>query len=433
MTQPPESTSQFRKLSAIMFTDMAGYSRKMGLNEQATLQLLAEQERILLPLVRAFSGAVVKTAGDGVMASFDSAVNAVRCAIEIQRKLAFYNHDKADARKLLVRIGIHLGDVVVKGNDLFGDGVNIASRIEPFAAPGGICISQDVLHQIKNKVEIESISLGPRELKNIVDKVELYALVLDASRRPLTPVASGQARLWQAVAVIFLALALLVAALAWQQRGNQHDAAPETGQPSPATWHDTSQQTPPVTQPPVVNAKDTPVIPALATVKARLLVMPCNVELGEKVADIPILAKFFEQRGEKLSAELATQLQNQDGLEILSLPENPGAKFNEADREKFNAKVRGDPALQTRVAAALQADYYLRGALQPSERGQLRQDKERMKLKFTWTIVRAVDGMDVAAGEQTIGAVAPGDKNKDVEKAARAIRAALQPLLDLKK
>jgi adenylate cyclase len=167
-----------RKLSAIMFSDIKGYSKMMGENEEKAFALLEEHNAILKPIIAANKGTILKFIGDAILSSYESASHAVRCAVEIQRALAERN--KAEGEKILIRIGIHVGDVVVKDNDVFGDGVNIAARIEPLAEPGGICISQTVYDMVKARPEIQTILLGPKELKNIKEAVNIYRVVVEA-------------------------------------------------------------------------------------------------------------------------------------------------------------------------------------------------------------------------------------------------------------
>ena len=167
-----------RKLSAIMFTDIVSYSKMMGADEKGALEFLQTHSQIVKEEVEASDGKIIKTIGDAFLVDFDSAVNAVRAAVAIQKRMSEYNQNKADEDKKYIRIGIHLGDVVVSENDILGDGVNIAARIQPIAEPGGICISHDVLSQVKNKIDIRTISLGPQELKNIEEKMEIYSIIL---------------------------------------------------------------------------------------------------------------------------------------------------------------------------------------------------------------------------------------------------------------
>src|SRR5712671_4701742 len=141
-----------RKLAAIMFTDMVGYSALSQRNEALALELLEEHRGVLRELFPKYQGTEIKTTGDGFLVEFASALAAVRCAVEIQQALAERNQAQPAERQVRIRIGIHLGDVVMKDGDIHGDGVNIAARIEPLATAGGICISSAVQEQVRNKL-----------------------------------------------------------------------------------------------------------------------------------------------------------------------------------------------------------------------------------------------------------------------------------------
>src|SRR5205809_2366819 len=174
---PPEASEQ-RKLAAIMFTDMVGYSALAQRDDKLALELLEEHRQLLREIFPRFNGAEIKTIGDAFLVEFHSALEAAECGIEIQRTLAKRNHDVAADRRIEVRIGIHIGDVVHRGGDVYGDGVNIASRIQAVAGAGGICVSMDVERQIHNKLEARLRKLAPIELKNIHVPMDLYRIVL---------------------------------------------------------------------------------------------------------------------------------------------------------------------------------------------------------------------------------------------------------------
>jgi len=157
-----------RKLSAIIFTDMKGFSKEMEMDEEATLKKLWRYEKPMKEIIREHEGRVVKTIGDAIMGDFDSAVNAVKAAMEIQNLLK-----KEDIK---IRIGIHLGDVIHKAGDIFGDGVNIASRIESICEPGEIYISEDVYNQVRGKIKGNFESLGRKPLKNIDVPPRVYRI-----------------------------------------------------------------------------------------------------------------------------------------------------------------------------------------------------------------------------------------------------------------
>ena len=172
-----------RSLAAIMFTDVVGFSAIMHKDESAALELLDNHNKIVQPIVIKYNGTILKPQADGYLMKFSSAVDAVRCGKDIQKEISIYNKELNENENILLRIGIHLGDVVLTENDIFGDGVNIASRLEPLADPGGICISQTVYDQIKNKVEIQTLDLGPADLKNIDSKINIYKVLLEAQKK----------------------------------------------------------------------------------------------------------------------------------------------------------------------------------------------------------------------------------------------------------
>ena len=157
-----------RRLAAILAADVAGYSRLTGLDEEGTHVRLRERLRGLAdPKISEHRGKVVKHTGDGVLAEFGSVVDAVRCAIEVQRGMAEQNATMPQVKRIEFRIGIHVGDIIVDDNDIFGDGVNIAARLEGIAEPGGVCISDDAQRQVRGKVDFAFEDMGPQNLKNI--------------------------------------------------------------------------------------------------------------------------------------------------------------------------------------------------------------------------------------------------------------------------
>src|SRR5213080_797212 len=172
------SNDEVRKLAAIMFTDMVGYSALSQRDDKLALELLEEHRAVLRQIFPRFHGVEIKTIGDAFLVEFQSALEAAQCAIEIQRALAKRNADAPAERQIQVRIGIHIGDVVHRGDDVYGDGVNIASRIEQLAGAGGICVSTDVERQIRNALETRFEKLAPTELKNISLPMDLFRIVL---------------------------------------------------------------------------------------------------------------------------------------------------------------------------------------------------------------------------------------------------------------
>lgn len=171
-----------RRLAAILAADVVGYSRMMETNEAGTLSALkAWREDTLQPLMSKHSGRVVKLMGDGVLAEFASAVNAVECAVEMQKSMAAIDKKAPEQRKIILRIGINLGDVIVEGEDLFGDGVNVAARLEAMAEPGEVCISDDAHRQVRDKLDIAFEDTGEHQLKNIARPLRIFRVKFGTS------------------------------------------------------------------------------------------------------------------------------------------------------------------------------------------------------------------------------------------------------------
>ncbi|MEE8350451.1 MAG: response regulator [Acidobacteriota bacterium] len=167
-----------RRLAAIMFTDIVNYCALTQRNEDLALTLLEEHQTLIRSICLKYQGQEIKSTGDGFLIEFGSALEAARCAIEMQRRLAERNQIVQADSRIQIRIGLHLGDVVHRENDIFGDGVNIASRLEGMADPEGICISEDLAHQIQNKIEEPIVKLAPSTLKNIHRPMDIFKIVL---------------------------------------------------------------------------------------------------------------------------------------------------------------------------------------------------------------------------------------------------------------
>ena len=166
-----------RRLAAVLAADVAGYSRLMGLDEEGTLgRLKAVRKSLVDPTIAAHRGRIVKTTGDGMLVEFASAVDAVRCAVKVQSDIAEQSADELPDTRIEFRIGIHVGDIIIDDNDIFGDGVNIAARLEGMAEPGGVCISDDTYRQIRDRVDSAFDDKGETALKNIARPVRVFAL-----------------------------------------------------------------------------------------------------------------------------------------------------------------------------------------------------------------------------------------------------------------
>ena len=206
-----------RRLAAILAADVAGYSRLMGADEEGTLaRLKAHRRELVDPKVKEHRGRTVKLTGDGALVEFPSVVDAVRCAVEVQRGMADRNAETPEDRRIAFRIGVNLGDVIVDGDDIYGDGVNIAARLEGLAEPGGICVSGTVHDHIGDRLPYAFEDMGEQNVKNIARPVRAYALRPEgpaASSRPELPARSS--RLGRAIIGAALAAALVAIVGAW--------------------------------------------------------------------------------------------------------------------------------------------------------------------------------------------------------------------------
>jgi class 3 adenylate cyclase/TolB-like protein/Flp pilus assembly protein TadD len=212
-----EPHTEHRRLAAIMFTDMVGYSALAQRSESLALELLEEHRRILRGIFPRHHGREIETVGDGFLVEFISALEATECAVAIQQALAERNRLEPAGREIRLRIGIHVGDVMLQADGhVLGDGVNIAARIQPLAAPGGICVTRAVYEQVQNKLELPWVEFGRAELKNIRVPVVVYRVVAAPGRdRGAVVRWLGGASRGHPVAVWICALALLLGAGAW--------------------------------------------------------------------------------------------------------------------------------------------------------------------------------------------------------------------------
>jgi TolB-like protein/class 3 adenylate cyclase len=211
-----------RKLAAILAADVVGYSKMMGVDEVGTLNALSTHRTALFePKIAEHDGRVVKLMGDGLLAEFPSAVEAVECAVEIQNQMASRNDSVARDHQITFRIGINIGDIIVEGEDIYGDGINIAARIEALAEPGGICLSGNVHNQVKGKLGFAFEDMGAQEMKNIAEPISVYrvalgekALVLPSAKPRYAKTSLSLGRLVVAAAAV---LGFVVGGLAWWQ------------------------------------------------------------------------------------------------------------------------------------------------------------------------------------------------------------------------
>jgi TolB-like protein/class 3 adenylate cyclase len=187
--------TQARRLAAIMAVDVVGYSRLMSEDEAGTAQAVRTRQDAARPIVAGFGGRIVKTMGDGLLLEFPSVVAAVECGIAIQKLMLERNADVLEAKRIVYRIGVNLGDVLIDGDDILGDGVNIAARLEGICDPGGINISGTAFEHIDGKIGAEFIDLGEKSLKNIARPVRVYAVKLGSERDPAAPAAAQRSRL----------------------------------------------------------------------------------------------------------------------------------------------------------------------------------------------------------------------------------------------
>src|SRR5215470_7394412 len=177
-----------RRLTAVLAADVAGYSRLMGADEEGTLAALKTLGReVVDPKIKQHRGRIVNTTGDGLLSEFASVVDAVRCAVDMQREMAARNAGVQAERRIEFRIGINLGDIMIDDNDILGDGVNVAARLEALAEPGGICVNRVVRDQVRDKLAIPFEDMGEQQVKNIARPVRAYRALLAERAGPSIP------------------------------------------------------------------------------------------------------------------------------------------------------------------------------------------------------------------------------------------------------
>jgi adenylate cyclase len=230
-----------RRLAAILAADVVAYSRLMGADEVGTLRRLrACRGEVIDPAIAARRGRIVKTTGDGLLVEFPSAVDAVACAITVQRALALRAADEPEDRRLVFRIGINVGDIIIEAGDIFGDGVNVAARLETLSQPGGLCISRAVRDQVRDRLPISFDDLGEQAVKNIARPVRAFGLSPDAitaapdlaagpAAAPAAP--PGRRRLWIAAALAGVLVLIVAAGTVWWLAGAPTGVLPQAGAP----------------------------------------------------------------------------------------------------------------------------------------------------------------------------------------------------------
>ncbi len=375
---PPENIEQ-RKLAAIMFTDMVGYSALSQRDDRLALELLEEHRRLLREIFPRFYGTEIKTIGDAFLVEFGSALEAAQCAIEIQRTLAKRNHDVTLDRRIELKIGIHIGDVVHRNGDVYGDGVNIASRIEALAGAGGICVSMDVERQIRNALEARFEKFGSADLKNIKLPMELFRIVLPWERgtEPSATRASKKSPVLIPVAVLVI-LALL-ATWWWTQRSSK------------------KQQ--------LVAAHAVPAAPANAPDQKSVAVLPF-VNLSDD--------KGSEYFSDGVSEELLTVLQKIPGMHVAARTLAFSFKGKNATAQEIGQKLRVAYLVDGSVRKSGDAVRIAARLTRAGTGEELWSENFTRDLKDVFAVQTELAETIVAQvrGQLTGGAAAPADKEK---------------------
>jgi len=302
---PPGNAEQ-RKLAAIMFTDMVGYSALAQRDDRLALELLEEHRRLLREIFPRFNGTEIKTIGDAFLVEFASALEAAQCAIEIQRTLAKRNHDVTSDRRIKLKIGIHIGDVIHRDGDVYGDGVNIASRIEALAGAGGICVSTDVERQIRNALEARFEKFGSADLKNIKLPMDLFRIVLpwEAGAKTESSAAQSSKRPRVLIPATVLVILALLAGWWWLQHSSKNQ--------------------------PVVAAHALPAAPTNAPDQKSVAVLPF-VNLSDD--------KGSEYFSDGVSEELLTVLQKIPGMHVAARTSAFSFKGKNATAQEIGQKL----------------------------------------------------------------------------------------------
>src|SRR5271163_4855762 len=196
--------AETRRLAAIMAVDVVGYSRLMGEDEAGTARAVREHRDAARPIVAGLGGRIVKTMGDGLLLEFPSVVAAVECAVAIQKRMVERNADVPEVKRIVYRIGVNLGDVLIEGEDILGDGVNIAARLEGICEPGGVVISGSAFDHVRDKIDAEFVDLGEKALKNIARPVRVYAWSSESKSQTPTPRVATEKKLGPRHSIVVL-------------------------------------------------------------------------------------------------------------------------------------------------------------------------------------------------------------------------------------
>ena len=355
-----EPSSVKRRLTCILAADAVGYSKQMGQDEEGTIRVLSAHRAVIDGIITFHQGRIVSTAGDSVLAEFSSAVEAVRCAVEIQEALKTRNDSLEDHRQMHFRVGVNLGDVVVKNEDLLGDGVNVAARLETMAEPGGICISSSVYDQITGKLDLGFLDIGEQSLKNISRPIHVYrvsgasaparpapvAAPAAPSPAPAAPAPRARSPLpWVIGAVVAVVIG---AAVAWQGgwlRSGSTDGATRTTAGAPA-----------VSPPPAPAAEKS--TPAAAVVDANATRAQAETDAQRLRSDAEAIkrqaeAELARARADAEAGKAARSKAEADAAaaRVRAQAEADAARIR-ADAESSAARTRSDADAAARAAAA---------------------------------------------------------------------------------
>jgi class 3 adenylate cyclase len=260
-----ESSGVKRRLTCILAADAVGYSGQMGVDEEGTMRVLAAHRAVIDGIIAFHNGRILSTAGDSVLAEFASVVEAVRCAVEVQDALKTRNDALPEHRRMLFRIGVNLGDVMVKNDDLLGDGVNVAARLEGIPEPGGICISSSVYDQITGKLDLGFLDIGEQSLKNITRPIRVFRISgAGAPARAAAPAPAPPAQRKSFPTAVIAVGAVAVAAIVAWQAGWIRVGSPDPAGSKAAVATPPAPTAPPTVAPPVVAAAPATATPATA-------------------------------------------------------------------------------------------------------------------------------------------------------------------------